>query len=162
MRRTSSLTAEQRAAMIAMFEEGYGRESTASRLGVSQDAVRAVYDRWRLRGREALTMRPAQQEFPWEIKQEVVRRFLAGETKLSLAAAYGLGSPKTVGKWVQLYRQGGEEALRPKPKGRPPKDPGTPPPEMSEVERLRQENEYLRAQVAYLGKLRALSDRRRD
>ena len=45
--------------------------------------------------------------------------------------------------------------MRPKPKGRPGKA-RFPPVELSELERLRRENERLRAEVAYLGKLRAL------
>jgi transposase len=46
--------------------------------------------------------------------------------------------------------------LRPKPKGRPKRDPAAAVGKETELERLRRENERLRAEVAYLGKLRAL------
>jgi len=67
-----------------------------------------------------------------------------------------LGSRELLQKWVRAYRLEGEDGLRPKPKGRPRKPDSPPPPELSEVEQLRRENERLRAEVAYLGKLRAL------
>ena len=94
--------------------------------------------------------------FSFEVKRDVVQRLLAGETKLSLAQEFGIASPKTIQAWARTYRAEGEDGLRPKPKGRPRLVPGTPVPEPGELERLRQENERLRAEVAYLGKLRAL------
>jgi hypothetical protein len=57
------------------------------------------------------------------------------------------------------YRAQGEEGLRPKPKGRPRKNPDTPPQQEPELQRLRRENERLRAEVAFLGKVNALRDR---
>lgn len=55
----------------------------------------------------------------------------------------------------------GEDGLRPKPKGRPRKPDSPPTGELPELERLRRENERLRAEVAYLGKLRALREQGR-
>jgi transposase-like protein len=73
-----------------------------------------------------------------------------------------LSSPRLLETWVRAYRLEGADALRPKPKGRPRKPDAPPPAELPELERLRRENERLRAEVAYLGKLRALraQDRR--
>lgn len=68
----------------------------------------------------------------------------------------GLSSAVLLQSWVRAYRRDGVEALRPKSKDRPRK-PGSPPPaEVLELKRLRRENERLRAEVAYLRKLRAL------
>jgi transposase len=72
---------------------------------------------------------------------------------------HGLSSSKLVENWVRAYRREGEEALRPKPKGRPAKAVDTSGP--SELERLRQENLRLSAKVAYLEKLRALREQGR-
>lgn len=104
--------------------------------------------------------KPGKRSFTFEFKLEVVRRFVAGEvTALELARELELSSPKLVESWVRAYRREGEDALRPKPKGRPATAPGSPGP--GELERLRQENLRLSAENAYLKKLRALREQGR-
>jgi transposase len=74
------------------------------------------------------------------------------------------GGHSVVTMWERLYHEGGLDALKSKSRGRPktmpaPKPPKPLPPpaeEASTLEQLRKENEYLRAEVAYLKKLRAL------
>ena len=100
--------------------------------------------------------KPAKRTFSFASKLEVVRRFLAGETKIDLAREFDLASPKLVGKWVSTYRTEGEDGRRPKPKGHLSGTPGALKRQESELERLRRENERLRAENAYLGKFRAL------
>lgn len=156
MHKNSSLTEQQRATVIALFERGHGDKAVARHLGVSRHAVRSLYDRWRIRGSGALVTKPTKRIFAFEMKRELVRRYLAGETKLALAQEFALSSPKLIERWVKTYRDEGEDGLRPRPKGRPRKDPEAPVRELSELEQLRRENERLRAEVAYLGKLRAL------
>ncbi|WP_286140408.1 helix-turn-helix domain-containing protein [Arthrobacter sp. Rue61a] len=98
--------------------------------------------------------KPTKQSYSFDFKLALVERFLAGETAQDLAAEAGLSSPVLLKAWA--YRREGEDALHPKPKGRPRTADSPPPAEISELERLRRENERLRAEVAYLGKLRAL------
>lgn len=156
----SSLYERQREAAVALFEDGCGARAVAARLGVSADAVRRLHDRWRLRSAGALMRKPGKRSFTFEFKLEVVRRFVAGEvTALELARELELSSPKLVESWVRAYRREGEDALRPKPKGRPATAPGSPGP--GELERLRQENLRLSAENAYLKKLRALREQGR-
>ena len=155
MRSSSSLSADQRATAVAWFEKGLADQATAKMLGVSRWPVKRLYRRWRIHGQGALVTKPAQ-SYTFEFKLALVQRFLAGETAPDLAEEAGLSSAVLLKSWVRTYRREGVDALRPKPKGRPRK-PGSPPPaEVSELERLRRENERLRAEVAYLGKLRAL------
>jgi transposase len=105
-------------------------------------------------------MKPGKRSFTFEFKLEVVRRFVDGEVSaLELAREYDLSSPKLVEGWVRAYRREGEEALRPKPKGRPAVVPD--PSGLSELDRLRAENLRLSAENAYLKKLRALRDQGR-
>jgi transposase len=158
MRARSSLTEDQREAAVALFEDGRGSVWVAGRLGVGKCAVRAVHDLWRVRGRNALVEKPDRKQFSFEFKHAVVQRVLNGENKFDLALEYGLSSAKIIEPWVRLYRREGEDALRPKRAGRPPRPPGSAPSESGEIERLRDENERLRTQVAYLGKLRALRE----
>lgn len=104
--------------------------------------------------------KPGKRSFTFEFKLEVVRRFIDDEaTALELAREHDLASPKQVETWVRMYRREGEDALRPKPRGRPAKPAGTA--GLSEVDRLRQENLELSAKVAFLEKLRALREQGR-
>lgn len=156
----SLLSEGQREAAVALFEAGYGRDAVAARLSVSRTAVQRLHDRWRLRSAGALMMKPGKRSFTFEFKLEVVRRFVDGEaTALELAREYDLSSPKLVEGWVRAYRRDGEEALRPKPKGRPAAAPD--PSGLSELDRLRAENLRLSAENAYLKKLRALREQGR-
>jgi len=105
-----------------------------------------------------LVAKPTNRSFPFEFKLDVVRRFLAGETKVNLAREFGLSSPKLIETWARKYRNEGEDGLRPKPKGRPRGTPAGAERRESELQRLRRENERLRAEVAFLGKVQALGD----
>lgn len=150
-----SMSDEQRQAAVALFASGHGRDAVATQLGVSPGAVRALQNRWRIWGDGALATKATKQQYPFAVKQEIVQRVLAGETKIALAEEYGLSSPQLIAKWLRVSRAEGVDALRPRPLGRPPQ-PGTAADEESELERLRRENERLRVEVAYLEKLRAL------
>lgn len=162
MRPTSSLSEDQRVTAVALFESGWAGQAVARRLGASHSAIDRLYDRWRVRGKGALVVkRPDRRSYSFEFKLEVVRRFLTGETKVALAREFDLSSPKLIETWARTYRNEGEDGLRPRQLGRPATPAGTESVEIGELERLRRENERLRAQVAYLGKLRALRAQQR-
>jgi transposase len=160
MRASSSLSEAQREAAVALFERGIGYRAAARLLDAPWVPVRALYGRWRIHGQGVLVSRPAK-SYSFEFKLALVQRFLAGEPGSELAVEAGLASRELLQKWVRAYRLEGEDGLRPKPKGRPRKPDALPPAELPELERLRRENERLRAQVAYLGKLRALREQGR-
>ncbi|WP_375537630.1 IS3 family transposase [Curtobacterium sp. MCPF17_031] len=127
--------------------------ATARRLGVARTPVKRLHRRWSLHGVEVLVDEP-RRSYSFEVKRDLVRRFLAGENADTLAAEGGLSSTLLLRKWVNLARKDGEDALRPRRVGRPR---AVPEDELSEVERLRRENELLRAENAYLGKIAGLA-----
>lgn len=155
----SSLSEQQRRLLVDLFEHGFGYQAAATQLGVKTDPARALFRRWKLHGRICLMRQPNNQSYSFEVKKEVVERFLAGETRMDLAQEFALSSQEMVKRWVHLWRQGGDEALMPKPKGRP-KGSSKPQP-MSEEDRLRRRVEQLEAENAYLKKLRDLRNQRR-
>jgi transposase len=158
----SSLSEAQREAAVAWFGQGYAARSVATRLGVARDPVRRLYRRWRIRGKDALVAKQKKASYSFEFKLGLVERFLAGEPTTVLVEEVGLSSPTLLQRWVRDYRREGPEALRPRPGGRPPKPADAALGGESELERLRRENELLRAKVAYLGKLKALREQARE
>jgi transposase len=161
MFKSSSLSEEQREAAVALFETGWGAKAVGTRLGVSPNAIGRLYDRWRVRGGTTLVAKPTKRVFSFEFKLDAVQRFLSGENKVGLARELQLSSPKLIDKWAGKYRAEGEDGLRVKPKGRPMRNRDSERKPESELQRLRRENERLRAEVAFLGKVQALRDEER-
>ena len=154
----SLLSSLQREQAVVLFERGYGRDSVASRLGVPPGRVGRLYDRWRIHGRLCLMDKPINARYSFETKKTIVERFLCGESKPDLAREFQLSSPKVIDRWVRRYRAEGEAGLVPGRRGRPVRDRGAVIGQVSEHEQLRRENERLRAENAYLKKLRDLRD----
>ena len=159
MYRNGALSHADAAAAIELFEEGFTARSAALALDLSGNPAQMLYQRWQLRGSGALMTRERRQ-YDFETKLAIVLRHLKGESGRSLSQEYDLPSPTTVTKWAVIYRREGEDGLRPKRRGRPPAD-RTDQRAESELDALRRENERLRAEVAYLGKLRALRSQER-
>jgi transposase len=150
----STLSHPDAVSAVELFEQGFTAKSVALSLDLAGAPVQMLYQRWQLRGSGALVTRDRRQ-YDFETKLEIVRRHIRGESGRALSEEFGLPSPSTVANWTTIFRRDGEDGLRPKRRGRPPANRGDCPPE-SEIEALRRENERLRAEVAYLGKLRAL------
>ena len=159
MRARSSLSERQREQLVECFEQGMGSLAAANALGVSKYAVRTLRRRFQLHGRLCLVEKPTKQQYSFEIKKEVVERHLAGETRMDLAREFGLSSDILVRDWARKWRKGGDEALKPKPKGRP-KGSAAPKP-LTEEEKLRRRIARLEAENAYLKKLRDLRNQGR-
>ena len=66
---------------------------------------------------------------------------------------FGIASATPLKQWCRLYRGGGAEALRPRPRGRPRGSGAAP---MTREQELEREVRRLEAQVAYLKKSMAL------
>jgi transposase len=143
--------------VVRLFDQGWAYRSVATQLGVSPWAVRMLYRRWSVHGAGALVERRTRAKHSFELKLAVVQKHLSGEGSCGeLAREFDLSSDQLVRSWVRAYRREGEAGLRPKPKGRPTRDRPAVPREVSELERLQQENRRLQAENAYLKKLRAL------
>ncbi|WP_431831228.1 IS3 family transposase [Corynebacterium pseudodiphtheriticum] len=95
-----------------------------------------------------LVSKPTRKQYSFDTKMQILRRHKAGETKADLAEEFGLSSPDLISHWVWEVNKDGTDALRPKPKGRP-KGSARPAP-LTEEDKLRGENELLKAELAYL------------
>ncbi|KEX88492.1 Mobile element protein [Corynebacterium pseudotuberculosis] len=100
--------------------------------------------------------KPTKQHYPFEVKKEVVERHLAGETIMDLAREFGLSSDQLIKDWSRKWRKDGDEALKPKSKGRPKGSAA--PKRLTEEEKLRRQIARLEAENAYLKKIAGLEE----
>ena len=108
-----------------LFEEGYGREAVAARLGVNEGTEKNWEHAYRALGKEAL-LNGERLSYSQDLKLEAVRMFLDdGMTKSQIMEELGIKSKTALERWIREYRAGGAAALEPKPRGRRPK-PGKP------------------------------------
>ena len=138
-----------------LFERGLGYKAAARRLGIPPRAVRKWQQTYRAVGRGGLLgMGRAKARYDYGTKVAAARAVVdGGMSKPEAMERFGVASLSPLKEWCRLYRAGGAEALRPRPRGRPRKAPGAPATREEELER---EVRRLEAQVAYLKKSIAL------
>lgn len=146
-----------------MFERGFGYGLTARKLGVSAATVREWQKMYRVIGRSGLlAMGVKQARYDYETKVAAAKAVVdGGMSKPEAMMRFGIASATPLKQWCRLYREGGAQALKPKPKGRPKGlGVGAVPPTREEelTERVRK----LEAQVAYLKKSIALKAQKRS
>ena len=146
--------AEVRRAAVELFSRGHGETFVANRLGLSRAVVEQWFLTYRAVGSEALlAMGTAHREYDFETKVAAASAVVdLGRPKPEVMAEFGIASKSPLNAWCSKYREGGVEALRPRPKGRPKAEPAP----KTREEELEREVERLRAQVAYLKKSIAL------
>ena len=99
--------------------------------------------------------------YSYEAKLAAVEAVVdGGMAKVEAMGSFGIVSTTSLEKWCKAYREGGADALRPKPKGRPSGSKAKPR-ETTREEELEARVRYLEAENAYLKKLAALKAERR-
>jgi len=144
---------------------GIGFRALAKTHGVGRTLARQWVAEYRLHG-VAGVRRKERSRYSAEFKLQVLERMRQENlSQTQMQALLDIRGTGTIGRWQRQYHEGGFPALLPRPKGRRPgmstSKPAEPTPLESESdtrtrEQLLKENEYLRAEVAYLKKLDAL------
>ena len=148
---------------VEMFERGCGYALTARRLGVPAETVREWQKTYRAIGRNGLlAMGVTYARYDYETKVAAARAVVdGGMSKPEAMVRFGIASATPLKNWCRLYREGGAQALMPKPKGRP-KGSGVGAVPSTREEELAERVRKLEAQVAYLKKSIALKAQRRS
>ena len=143
---------EMRARAADLFEAGLGFELAAKKLDVPAPAVRKWLYAYRATGRKGLIgMGESRRTYDMETKLAVARAVVdEGMPRSEAMARFGIAAATSLDRWCRLYREGGAQALKPKPKGRPKGSVRAVPP--TREEELEERVRKLEAQVAYLKK----------
>lgn len=156
---------EFKLAVVRSYDrDKWGFKALAKQYGLDHAMVRRWVKSHQQHGLEGL--RKKSSHYSAEFKLSVLQRMQQEELSASQAIAlFNIrGGAGVIRAWECRYHEGGLDALKPKPRGRPkkmatPESPTpkpVPPTDTRSLEDLRKENEYLRAEVAYLKKLNAL------
>lgn len=144
-----------------------GYVSLCRKHNISDDkSIRQWVSAYKEFGDDGLRRSREKKNYSFEFKLSVVELYLTTEVSYQeLAFSVGITNPAIITHWVNDYRAGGSDALRPKRKGRKPKVPKpkkTIPITEKEktdseyLKQLEEENLKLRIENAYLKELRRL------
>ncbi len=163
MTRRTIYDAVTRSRAAELYDEGYGVRTIADLIKVPYEAVRQWIDTYRSVGIEGLmVMGHKYTKYSFETKVAAARAVVDdGMSKAEAMAKFGIASMTPLKNWMRAYREGGPEALRPKPKGRP-RGSGSPPRELTREQELERRIQKLEAENAYLKKSIALKAEKRS
>ena len=146
--------------VIAYYKEGHSSSATGEKFGVNPRFVRKWIEQYQSGGIGAIKPKTSKAKYSSDFKHQVLTTMLTqGLSQSEVALTFNISSPAVTSHWHKAYRQQGMSGLITKPKGRAamtkPFITSKPDDEKTLAE-LKRENEYLRAEVAYLKKLDAL------
>ena len=146
---------------VELYDSGYGSTTISKRLMIPRCMINRWIRVYLVNGVSGLDNRK-QSQLSSELKQHVVKDVLEKSLSFeSVALKYHI-SISAVYSWTQQVKKQGYEILSQIKRGRPANDMGRhkqKQPE-TELEKLQEELRYLRAENAYLKKLRALVQER--
>ena len=148
---------------MRMLEDGYSINYICKMFGIGKGRLKSLWLLYQQHGTSVLRRKPYTQPIG-EIKQQIVLDVEKNHLTLVQASLkYGVSATR-LSVWLKMFREHGVDALlitkkrgRPPGMGRPRKKTFE---EMTELERLREEVEYLRTENALLKKVKALVEER--
>ena len=145
-----------------MIEDGYSFHFICNHYGSDEKTLKVLWHRYQALGIDGLKKKRNFLSTP-EIKKQIVLDIVKNHLSLHAASLKYGASPQRIRFWLKMYRESGWAALETiKRRGRPPgmgrpKKKSKP---LTELEKLRKENQELRTENALLKKVRALVEGR--
>ena len=154
---------ETRIEAARQFALGHGSAAVATYLGLPRATMRTWQDAHRRGHLLNSGVVRENKNYPQQLKQAAVEKFLAGTPKAEIILEFGISTRSVFDRWVAAYRKDGPTGLVPKPRGRRRSVVGKESLE-AKVYRLEMENALLKKFQALVAKEKAAqpSKRRRS
>ena len=158
------LTYDDKVQIYELRKQGYSLEQLSNKFGINNSNLRymiKLIDRYGIE----FVKKGKNQYYSPELKKEIMDKvLLEGRSQLSVSMDYALKSRGLLPNWLAEYKKNGYTIVektkgRPRIMGRKPKKQQE---EMTDLERLKLENLYLKSEIAVLKNQKCFMDLKRN